>query len=90
MRLLKLGTLLLAVVFLSACGGDGDGDDDDSSNGGPVGGVGGPGQQEEQVSFTTFVKDVFDNPRNSEPVPVNSVNLSFEDNNDPTVYDDLL
>jgi hypothetical protein len=91
MRMLKLAPLLMAVTLLAACGGD---DDDDTVAGAGDAGEGqqqdGQQQEGQQVSFTAFVKDMLDNPSNSEPVSVNGVNFSFEDNNNPAAFDDML
>lgn len=48
------------------------------------------GPAEGRVSFTAFVKDVFDNDPNSKPVSVNNIDFSFEDDDNPAAFDELL
>jgi hypothetical protein len=98
MRLSKLTPLLLTALLAALLAGCGGGESDTRTGSGgevaePVtggGGDGNSGSTDGRISFTRFVKDVFDNAPNSEPVSVNGIDFSFEDNNNPAAFDELL
>lgn len=48
-------------------------------------------QQDMAVDFGTFVRAEFDNPNpNREPKQINDIDFSFNDQNNPQAFDDLL
>lgn len=72
---MKRCLLIIALgLMLSGCNSD-DGGGNGNGSSGPVG-------------FAGFVKDVLDNPANSEPVAINNKDFRFDD--DPAAFDDVL
>jgi hypothetical protein len=43
-----------------------------------------------EVPFTVFAQQAFTNPANSTPVTINNINFTFDSNDDPTAFDNLI
>lgn len=77
--IMKLAGMGLMTLALAGCF---DGSDSNSDQ---------AGQPQMSEDFGTFVKGEFDNPNpNRESTKINDIEFSFNDQNDPKAFDDLL
>ena len=86
MRTLSLGIAMAAALLLAGCGGSSNspGDDDDDNEPPPPPPV-------TTVDFPDFLRDILAMTSDTtDPVDVNDEDFLFPDNDDPTLFDDVI
>lgn len=85
------GAVVLSGVLLTGCL-DSDSDDDNDLGGQPTPEQPAqPSEPVQTVSFTALVRDIFNNTSaTAEPVPINELNITFDDQENEGAFDDLL